>query len=156
MPSTSEPAEEIALVADDPAPYPRIAERDYDALCIGHKTERVRMYGGAWKLRLTFRIMELDPMVEVAKFFHLGLGPKLKIGRKSQYWAAWTLANGGKPPSRGKTMTPRIFQGKVFRVRVRDVRNRWDNNKQGVARLHADSEVYSTVTEIIERCTGQE
>jgi hypothetical protein len=156
MRRTSEPQQEIELVAEDPAPYPRIAERDYDAQCIGHKLERVRMYGGAWKLRLTFRIMEIDPVVEVAKWFHLGLGSKVKIGRKSQYWAAWTIANGGKPPGRGKTMTARIFEGSIFRIRVRDVRKRWDHNKQGAERLHTDSEIYSTVTEIIERCTGPE
>ena len=139
-----EPEEDFGPVAEDPAPYARIAPGAYLARCLSQKLERVRMYGGAWKLRLVFQIIDLDQNPKLALFFHLGTGQKPHAGRKSKYWAAWITANAGQLPRRGQTMTPRLFVGKAFMVRVDCVQKRWDSGK------HSEGEVYSTIKDILE------
>lgn len=42
----------------------------------------------------------------------------------SNYYRAWAIANGGPPRSRGTKISPRMFLGKLFRVRVATVRPR--------------------------------
>ncbi|MGC2324180.1 MAG: hypothetical protein WA463_16225 [Terriglobales bacterium] len=145
--TTRRPTREIAPVcADDPSPYKRIAKGEYLARCVGQHLERVRMYGNAWKLRLDFQVLDLDENPVLCKFFHLGAGERPQIGRKSQYFRAWMLAHNGQLPRRGHTMSARLFLNKLFRVRVSDVRRRWDSFD------HAPDAIYSTVSEILELC----
>jgi hypothetical protein len=139
-----ESEEDFAPIAEEPAPYVRSASGEYLARCTSRKLERLRIYGGAWKLRLMFQIIDLDQNPTLAKFFHLGRGDRPNAGRKSNYWPAWIIANGGQMPRRGQTMSPRVFLDKNFLVRVADVQKRWDHAK------HVDGEIYSTVAEILE------
>ena len=61
MTTRAESAEDLSPVCgDDPAPHPHVSPGEYDLLCTGQKLERIRMYGGAWKCRLEFRIMAID------------------------------------------------------------------------------------------------
>jgi hypothetical protein len=53
----------------------------------------------------------------VVAFLNRGAGETAKMGRRSNYWKAWCLANGG-PPRKGQVMSKRIFEGKNFRVRI--------------------------------------
>lgn len=139
--------EEPDLVCgDDPAPWIHKPPGVYELRCTGYKFERVRMYGAAWKLRLTFRFMNTEKNEHVCGFYHLGREAKPKIGRKSRYFADWVIANGGTLPRRGASMSPRKFVGHVFKCTVRDVTNSVSGGK------HPKEGVYSTVSGILEMC----
>jgi hypothetical protein len=94
---------------------------------------------------LRFRLLEGEK--EVYGFFNLGRGAKPKAGRRSRFFEAWTMANGGAPRKR-QTMTARVFRGKVFRVAIADV----DRNCDG--KPHHPSAIYSTVKRILEKEAG--
>ena len=119
----------------------------YTLRCTAYKIERVKMYGGAWKLRLLFTSADphLQCRSELCKFFHLGTGEQPHIGRKSAYLHAWTLANNGQPPRKGASMSPRKFVGKIFRCQVGDVTRTADPK-----RSHAPAVIYSTVSAILD------
>jgi hypothetical protein len=97
----------------------------------------------AWKCLVKFKLLEAD-LAEVVGFFHLGRGEKSRAGRGSRYYRFWVEANGG-PPRRGRVMTERIFKGKVFKVLVADTTTRFDGSR------HHQSEIYSTVRDVLER-----
>jgi len=79
------------ICAENPAPWPRYKPGEYDLRCTSYEFVRVRMYGGAWKLRLMFHFMDLENRGKVAKFFHMGNEAKPKAGRKSEYFRCWIL-----------------------------------------------------------------
>jgi hypothetical protein len=83
----------------------------------------------------------------ICKFYHLGCGPAPKIGRKSAYFRAWVIANGGKLPRRGASMAARKFVGHVFSCEVRDVVRTLEPATQ-----HPKEAIYSTVAKLLELC----
>ena len=123
----------------DEEPYPRYSPGEYLVRCVGADTypdPRFKSY----KCRLDFRFMDREGTV--SGFFHLGSGEQPKAGRGSEYRRAWVIANGEQPRKRQR-LSQRVFQDKVFRVRVDDTRKRYDG------REHPEAEVYSTVKEIL-------
>jgi hypothetical protein len=103
--------------------------------------EWVRCYS-RWSIRLGCCLT--DEPGEVSYFMNMGShrgGPR--VGRHSNYYKAWTLANGG-PPRKGEAMNPKIFLGRFFRARIEDsVKNSNDGDK-------LQEEVYSHITELLE------
>ena len=108
---------------------------------------RVRMFGNAWKLRLMFKFMDTENKQTIAKFFHMGCASQPKIGRKSEYFRAWVIANGGKLPRKGASMSARKFVAHVFRCEVRDVTRTLEPGMS-----HSEDAIYSTVAKILELC----
>jgi len=121
--------------------YARIRSGEYDAQCVFARSYHDPGFR-AWKTLLRFRI--IDSGQEVCGFFNLGRRPKPHVGRRSRYWAAWTLANGA-PPRKRQVMTARVFRGKVFRVKVEDV------TRSGDGKRHSKSAIYSTVKDVLDR-----
>jgi hypothetical protein len=105
------------------------------------------MFGNIWKLRLLFHFVDMENTGKIAKFFHFGAESKPKAGRKSEYFRAWVIANNGKLPRRGASMSPRKFTGHIFRVEVRDVIRTSDPKIN-----HSPDAVYSIVGRILELC----
>jgi hypothetical protein len=124
--------------------YARINPGEYSAQCVHAKIYRDPGFR-AWKALLRFRLFDLGE--EVYGFFHLGRGERPRAGRRSRYWGAWIIANGAAPRKR-QTMTPRVFRGKVFLVKVSDVTQTCDG------KAHHPSAIYSTVKKIIEKQAG--
>jgi hypothetical protein len=103
--------------------------------------EWVRRYS-RWSIRLGCRLT--DEPGEVSYFINMGNnreGPR--VGRHSNYYKAWTLANSG-PPRKGEPMDPRIFLDKFFRARIADC------SKDSDDRDKPKGEVYSHITELLE------
>ena len=122
-------------------PYPRYEPGIYDAECTSaciYRDPRFR----AWKCRLEFSI--LPGGERVFGFLHLGNGQKAHAGRSSEYWRAWVIASGDQPRRR-QVLTPRVFVGKIFEVKVSDVLRGFDG------RNHPTGAVYSVVPEIVRR-----
>lgn len=66
-----------------------------------------------------------------------------KIGRRGNYFKAWTLAN-DELPCKGQEMSPDVFmEGQVFTIEVMDSR------QNSAEKDKADAEIYSVVTEIV-------
>jgi hypothetical protein len=123
------------------APYPRFEPGEYDARCLAARIYQDPGFK-AWKCRLEY---ELFPMCErVFGFFNLGRADKPCAGRRSEYRRVWIIANGDQPKNRQR-LSSRVFEGKIFRVRIDDTVKRSDG------RDHAPAEVYSTVKEILNR-----
>jgi hypothetical protein len=141
-------AEEPELIcSEEPAPWERYRPGIYELRCTSYKFERVKMYGNSWKLRLMFQFMDIEHKERIAKFFHMGREAKPIPRRKSEYFRAWVLANGGALPRKGTSMSPRKFVGHVFRCEVRDVTRTCDPDVN-----HSVDAIYSTVAKILEVC----
>jgi len=96
-----------------------------------------------WSLRIECNTV--DEPGEVSAFFNMGSDPtRPKIGRQSNYYKAWVLANGGAP-MKGEEMSPDVFLHKYFRVRI----GQSTKDKSGADKPEA--EVYSKITEFVER-----
>ena len=95
-----------------------------------------------WSIRLVCLLT--DEPGEVSYFMNMGNKRDApRAGRQSNYYKAWTLANGG-PPRKGETMVPEVFLDKFFRVRIEDCRKDSDEKEK------PESEVYSHVSELLE------
>jgi hypothetical protein len=98
-----------------------------------------------WSIRLVCLIT--DELGEVSYFMNMGdkrEGPR--AGRQSNYYKAWTLAN-GQPPRKGESMIPEVFLDKFFRVRIEDCRRDSDEKEK------PEGDVYSHVSELLELVT---
>lgn len=128
------------------ADYSRVPEGRYQAVAVRHQgPEWIRAFG-RWSLLIEFELLDCGALVCV--FYSLGEDRRgCKIGRKSNYFKAWTLAN-GELPRKGQAMSPNVFlEGQVFTVEVRDrSRNSADEEK-------ADAEIYSAITAVVDVVT---
>jgi hypothetical protein len=119
-----------------------VPEGRYQAVALRYQgPEWIRAFG-RWSLLVEFEL--LDSGLPVCVFFNLGSDRSaFKIGRKGNYFKAWTLAN-GELPRKGQAMSPDVFfEGQVFAVEVRDrSRNAADEEK-------SDAEIYSAISEIV-------
>jgi hypothetical protein len=124
--------------------YFRVTPGIYDAYSIRFQgPEWVRSYQ-RWSLMIEFELLGEPERVRVCLFLNLGRDQaKPTIGRRSNYFAAWTLANGGLP-TRGQAMDPTVFlESQIYRVEVSDSLK--DSNDQE----KPQSAVYSKVTRIV-------
>lgn len=135
-----DPEEALEPICED-APFPRYKPGIYEARCVGTKVYRDPRFKRLIA-RLEFRT--LPDCQPVFGFLNLGGGDEPKAGRGSEYYRAWTLANGTTPRKR-ETMSARVFKDKIFRVRIGDTTRKHDG------REHSPAEVYSTVKEILKR-----
>ena len=125
------------------AEYARVTPGTYSAVAVRIQgPEQVRRYR-RWSLLVEFELLgESD--IRVCCFLNLGNDPlRLKVGRQSKYFKAWTIAN-GEMPRKGQRMNPDVFMdGQVFQVEVKDAGVDSEGERK------ADSEVYSRVTKIL-------
>lgn len=92
-------------------------------------------------IALRFSLLEDEFLgVELERYFPA----KDRVGRHSNFYREWTVANDGIPPRRRQRMPLGKFVGKIFLVRVVTVEKAWDR------RLLPDSLRYSKVGEILE------
>ncbi|MGD0155107.1 MAG: hypothetical protein ABSB50_03350 [Terracidiphilus sp.] len=122
---------------------PRVSPGDYQAVCIGWQgPEWCRAYR-RWSLRLEFSLLTDGTLVSA--FYNMGsnaAGPH--IGRRSRFYAAWSLAN-GETPRKGQQMALEALTDPalVYLVRVADCA------KDGKDTAKPDALIYSRVTEIL-------
>jgi hypothetical protein len=124
--------------------YARIKPGQYSGQCVYFKVYYDRGFK-RWTAMLRFQL--IDEEEEIYGFLNLGRRERPHAGRRSRYWAEWTLANGATPRKR-QEMSPRVFRGKVFLVEVGDV------TKAGDGKSHQACAIYSTVKKIIEKQVG--
>lgn len=130
-----------AAPVSEESPYPRLEPGIYDAACTSAGIYRDPRFH-AWKCRLEFSV--LPGAERVFGFLHLGNGQKARAGRSSEYWRAWVIANGNQPRKR-QVLTPRVFMGKIFEVKISDVVRRFDG------RDHPPGTAYSVIRQIVRR-----
>lgn len=125
------------------ADLPRVSPGDYQAVCIGWQGPEWCRSFRRWSLRLEFSLLTDGTLVSA--FFNLGSDPaEPHIGRRSRFYAVWSLANGGAP-RKGRQMALNTFTGPalLYLVRVADA------TKDGKDADKPDALVYSRVTEIL-------
>jgi hypothetical protein len=121
--------------------YPRIKPGDYPAFC-----KRARWYWEPgfkrWTCILFFDVLTeglQDTLGTIPMWFNGGAGERPRAGRRTLYFSAWVMANGG-PPVRKDRLSASVFARRMARVRVADT-------SRGPA-------PYSVVREIIAWSTG--
>ncbi len=125
-------------------PLPRIPEGEYEAVCTEAK---VSLYlGKELRLYLHFKIIAGE---HEGKKIRGNYNFDYKVfPTASKYYTDWSIANGALPRRRDR-MTPRIFIGKAFLVKVRDAIPRYEDRTPKPEMFR-----YSVVDRIIERLTG--
>jgi|CXWL01.1.fsa_nt_gi hypothetical protein len=81
---------------------------------------------GRPKIFLIFKIVTAGPSFGVELFMSCTVATNGRWARSSKFLMAWMIAAGTEPPRRDRLST-RIFEGKLFRVRVRTVKRTWQN-----------------------------
>jgi|ERR1019366_8374788 hypothetical protein len=132
-------------------PRDRIAPGNYPAFSHRAKIYRDPMFK-RWSCAVAFSITDdslTQTIARLAWFLNLGRGETPHAGRRSKFWAAYCLANGGHPPTRAdRSLSPRIFERRQCTVEVRDV----DRDFSGLTASGESS--YSVVTRVISWNTG--
>lgn len=67
-----------------------------------------------------------------------------RVRKHSTYFRVWTKANYGKPPIAEQPLSVKVFEGKVFRVSVREVT--LNSHKQPLS----PDDIYSVIDDILE------
>jgi hypothetical protein len=118
--STSSPFEQQWPVA--PAPLPLISGGVYRARCLKYEIFVNYRFPENTKLHLHMEILDGNESTEETIILTRFLNYSRKPGRGSDYYSEWVIANNGNPPKRGDRMHPKVFEGKVFEVKVRSVK----------------------------------
>jgi hypothetical protein len=125
------------------ADLPRVSPGDYQAVCIGWQGPEWCRAFRRWSLRLEFCLLTNGTLVSA--FFNLGSdSAEPHIGRRSRFYAVWSLAN-GEAPRKGQKMGLDTFTDPalLYLVRVADA------TKDGKAVDKPNALVYSRVTDIL-------
>lgn len=125
------------------ADLPRVSPGDYQAVCIGWQGPEWCRAFRRWSLRLEFCLLTNGTLVSA--FFNLGSdSAEPHIGRRSRFYAVWSLAN-GEAPRKGQKMGLDTFTDPalLYLVRVADA------TKDGKAADKPNALVYSRVTDIL-------
>jgi hypothetical protein len=123
--------------------YESVPEGKYEAIVI--RIERGEFYRRK-KLYIWFQIVEQGN--ENGKEVFMPFNMYKRITRGSKYYAAWLIANKSQKPKKNDRMSPKIFKGKVFSIKVRTVITGSKND------VLTGGEKYSVVDEILELCVG--
>lgn len=101
-------------------PYPpRVPDGDYLASCTRTYWDRnSRIYGE--RIYIYFRILEDGE--HAGKELRMICRPS--VFPTSKYYIAWSIAHDGPPRSRNTKLSPKIFPGKLYRIRTATVRPR--------------------------------
>lgn len=122
-------------------PYARLEPGTCQAECLKADIYRDRQFG-RWTCALQFSL--LGDGTRVFCFLNLGRGGEPHAGPRSEYRRAWIIAN-EEQPRRRQILSARVFEGKIFEIRVGDVEF---DSKQ---REHPKGAIYSVVREIVRR-----
>lgn len=79
---------------------------------------------------------------EIFMAFNMPYNGKVKTG--SKYYKTWCLVNNWQVPSRNAKMSPRLFLNKIFKVKTRTVKPKYNDNEM------PEQFWYSVVDTIIE------
>ena len=124
---------------------PLIPSDSYIAQCFKHDTGL--SFGNQPKVYLWFRIIE-GQYAGKELFMACSLpkkGKKLSPGHK--YYKVWQFVN-GRPPSKGTKLSPRLFKGRIFKIKTRTARSRMGDKEM------SNAHNYSVVDEIVEVHVG--
>lgn len=133
--------ERIAMELKDPVyqgGYARIPNGEYRAKFI--RVEDYDFYGKP-KRALWF-VIQGGSEDGTELFFSCNIRDDIR--KHSNYFKFWTKASYGKPPVTGECLTTSVFEGKVFKVRVREVTV--DKHKQPLS----PDDIYSVIDDIVE------
>jgi hypothetical protein len=120
--------------------YPRILPGQYTASAVRVITPQYIRRWQRWSLGICFCPFA-EPGVEVTLF--LNLGKNMVPKRGSDFFRAWTQAN-GEAPKKGKPMDPRVFlEGQIYEIEIVDA----DVDSDGKPK--SDAEIYSKVRRIV-------
>jgi len=110
-----------SLIAEESRP--KIPEGEYEAICT--KTE----IGKKWQRDLyhTFKIH--GGKYDGLELFMKCPFPKGRAKRNSKYYQQWCLANNCLP-AKGQRLSRKIFPNRLYLVKVRDTRRRYNNSKE--------------------------
>lgn len=135
------------LVADES--WPLIPDGIYQAQCIHY--EKGNSHHKSTKLFLHFKIIE-GRYFEEKLFMAINLtdsktGKEFrKVPRGSKYYESWVIANNNQLPSRGDKMSPKIFKDRIFEVKTRKVRPKFDDGREKPKCFH-----YTVIDHLIQR-----
>ena len=127
----------------------RIEPGAYPAYCRSSSTYWDRRFK-RWVCALQFNVLanDLSEMARLTLFLNLGTNKERpRIGRMSNYWKAWTSANGGQP-TRNAKLSDRIFLKRYARILVADT------EKNHLQRSIGSDSCYSVVRDILSWDTG--
>jgi len=126
------------------ADLPRVSPGDYQAVCVGWQGPEWCLAFRRWSLRLEFSLVTDETLISA--FYNMGSNAErpLPPGRRSRFYAAWSLAN-GEAPRKGQRMALDVFTeaGLLYLVRVADCL------KDGKDAAKPEALIYSRVTEIL-------
>lgn len=136
-----------------PTSEPEVTFKTYDHIEPGTYpaySRSARIYLDAqfhrWVCLVQFDILDdslTTTIAELTWFLNMGSKEKPHAGLRSNYRAAWCAANGGKNPSRGDRMQPKVFLHRHATVVVKDPATREGNEP-----------AYSKIQRIISWNTG--
>ena len=125
------------------AEYSRVPPGTYTAFATKTKGPEWCHAFRRYSFMVEFELLGESEAVRVCLFLNLGSDPKKPPGRMSNFYKAWTVANGDHP-KRGQRMDFDVFvQGQEYVIEVGPVGHDSDQ------RTKSDDEVYSTVRRII-------
>ena len=121
---------------------PLIPDGTYEAQCIRYDSSFV--LGKARKLFLTFKIIEEGEHFgkEIFMAFNMPYTGKIKTG--SKYYKTWCMVNNWQRPSKNAKMSPRLFLNKIYKVKTRTVKPKYNTNEM------PEQFWYSVVDEILQ------
>jgi hypothetical protein len=122
---------------------PRVSPGDYQAVCIRWQGPEWCRAFRRWSLRLEFSLLTDGTLVSA--FYNMGSDATgAHIGRRSRFYAVWSMAN-GEAPRKGQQMALETFTDPalLYLVRVADA------TKDGKDAAKPDALIYSRVTEIL-------
>jgi hypothetical protein len=128
---------------------PLIPDDKYQVKCIHYETGR--SHHNSIKLFLHFKIIE-GKYFETTLFMAINLSDSRtgkefkKVPSGSKYYESWVIANNNQLPSRGDRMSPKVFKNKIFEVKTRIVRPKFNDGTEKPECFH-----YTVVDHIIER-----
>ena len=98
------------------------------------------------KLFLRFEIMDGGPDRGKTSFMAFNVPRNGRIGTSSKYYRTWTRLTGRHPSKQSTKMSPKVFHGHLYRVRIE---LKYLQNNDGEPEYSEDHE-YGLVTEILE------
>jgi hypothetical protein len=122
---------------------PRVTPGDYQAVCVRWQGPEWCRAFRRWSLRLEFSLLAEN--LCVSAFFNMGSdATRPHIGRRSRFYAVWSMAN-GEAPRKGQQMALETFTDPalLYLVRVADA------TKDGKDGDKPDALRYSRVTDIL-------
>jgi hypothetical protein len=127
---------------------PRLEPGEYQAYCRSAEMYRDGQFK-RWVCAVQFDVLDsgLEVIARLTWYLNLGDGDRPHAGRRTNYWQAWVLANGG-PPKRKDRLSPRIYQRRYARVVVADTSK--DFRQSAISAEQA----YSVIREVVRWETG--